>query len=112
MNLEIIISELNLELLTVEKDFSQVIPSKGYASDLLSCVIAGAQNDGIWITVQSHINIVAVAALLNLSAIIISENSQLDAETIKKANEEGITILISTEETYSISGKLWSMGLH
>jgi len=84
MTLQEIIDHLNLKLLTEPKDFSQITPSSGYTSDLLSCVMAGAKHHGIWVTLQSHINIVAVAALLELSAVIITENANPDEATLNE----------------------------
>jgi len=112
MNLQDIINRLNLEILTNKKDFGSVIPSGAYCSDLLSCVMSGAQHQSLWITLQCHGNIVAVAALLDLTAIIITENAQPDPETIAKANEEGITILSSEQKNYEVCGHLWELGLH
>jgi len=44
----------------------------GYASDLLSDVMAHAGEGDIWVTVQAHQNIVAVATLAELSAVIVA----------------------------------------
>ena len=70
MDLAQIINQLNLTVLTNEKDFSAITPSGGYTSDLLSCVMAGAPHQGLWVTLQAHSNIIAVAVLLELSAVI------------------------------------------
>lgn len=106
-----IIKELHLKILTETKDLSKVEIKSGYTSDLLSCVIAGASNQGIWVTIQAHYNIIAVAALLELNAIIITEGAEPDAATLKKANEEGITILGSTNNSFWVVGKLWELGI-
>jgi hypothetical protein len=111
MNLQQIMDALDLKPLTEGKDFSQVSPTCGYASDLLSCVMAGAARKSLWVTLQAHGNIVAVAALLDLSAIIITENAQPEASTILKANEEGIILLSSSLPTFQICGRLWEMGI-
>jgi len=111
MNIDTIIQTLELTVLTDPKDFTQVIPSAGYTSDLLSCVMAGAPHESIWVTLQAHGNIVAVAALLELSAIIITEGAMPDPATINKANQEGITLLATPKPTFEIVGKLWEMGL-
>ncbi len=111
MTLQEIITKLNLTVLTEEKDFEQIVPSSGYTSDLLSCVMAGAQHKAIWITLQAHTNIVAVAALLDLSAIIITEGAQPEEDVIAKANEENITLLLTTQFSYEMVGQLWEMGL-
>jgi len=111
MNLQQIIEKMDLTLLTQKKDFSEITPSQGYASDLLSCVMSGAPHGSLWVTLQAHTNIVAVAALLELSAIIISEGAMPDENTIKKANEEDITLLSSGLSTFSIISKLSALGI-
>ena len=73
--------------------------------------MAGAQKEGIWVTLQMHGNIVAVGALLELSAVIITEGATPDAETIAKANGEGLTLLMTNQSTYYVCGRLWEMGL-
>jgi predicted transcriptional regulator len=73
--------------------------------------MAGAQRQGLWVTLQAHLNIVAVGALLELSAIIITEGAQPDPDTIAKANEEGITLLSTNQPTFHVVGQLWELGL-
>lgn len=111
MTLDKIIEELGLKILTDVKDFSSIIPTHGYVSDMLSCVMTGAKNHSIWITLQAHNNIVAVACLLNIAAVIITEGAKPDDETIKKANEEGIVLLSTEKNSFWIVGKLWQAGL-
>jgi hypothetical protein len=111
MNLQNIIEHLGLKILTEPKDFSSTIPTSGYASDLLSCVMAGAKKDGVWVTLQCHDNIVAVAALLDLTAVIITEDAQPDPATITRANSRDITLLSTPQSSFTIIGQLWDMGL-
>ena len=112
MNLQEIINHLNLTVLTEPRDFTMIQPEGGYTSDLLSCVMAGAKSNYLWVTLQAHINIVAIAALLEIAAIIVSENAKPDAATISKANEQGIILLSTPKPTFEIDGKLWEMGIH
>jgi hypothetical protein len=111
MNLQQIIDQLNLTVLTEPRDFSSVFPSGGYSSDLLSCVMAGAKKGDLWITLQAHLNIVAIAALNELAAIIVSENAQPDAASIAKANQQGVILLSTARSTYEINGELWQIGI-
>ncbi|HHX63776.1 MAG TPA: serine kinase [Chloroflexi bacterium] len=83
----------------------------GYASDLLSCVMAGAQTGNVWVTLQAHPNIVAVAELLSLACIVITEGTQPDAETVERANERGIPILLSDAGTFTVVGRLTDLGI-
>lgn len=110
-SLDQIIRELNLTALTQTSDFSEIIPEGGYASDLLSCVMAGAGRKNLWVTLQAHNNVVAVAALLELSAVIITENAQPDAETVAKATQENVILLSTPKTTFHVVGRLWEMGL-
>ena len=112
MNLQQIIDQLNLSVLTEAKDFANIAPTGGYSSDLLSCVMAGAKKGNIWITLQAHLNIVAIAALNEVAAIIITEGAQPDAASIARANEQGVILLSTQQPTYEINGKLWELGIH
>jgi hypothetical protein len=73
--------------------------------------MAGAKANHLWITLQSHLNIVAVAALLEVAAVIITESAQPDPATIAKANEQGVVLLSTPKPTYEIDGRLWEMGI-
>lgn len=111
MNLQQIIDALELTVLTEPKDFASIIPTCGYASDLLSCVMSGAARQSIWVTLQAHGNIVAVASLLDLSAVIITENAQPEPATIAKANEEGVILLSTVRSSFFTCGNLWELGI-
>lgn len=80
-----------------------------YISDLLSDVMANAKDGDIWITLQTHPNIVAVATLKNIAAIIITNNRSPEEETIKKASKEGVTIAITPMSTFEIGGRIYQM---
>ena len=86
--------------------------SGGYSSDLLSDVIAYAQKDNIWITLQIHINVIAVANLKELAGIILVNGRQPEEETLKKAKQENIPILLTELPTFGIVGKLYELGIH
>jgi hypothetical protein len=110
-NLQQIIDQLQLTVLTDPQDFASMTPTGGYSSDLLSCVMAGARKGHLWITLQAHLNIVAVAALNEVAAVIITENAQPDAVAIAKANQQGVILLSTSQPTYEINGKLWELGI-
>ena len=111
MNLQQIIDQLHLTVLTDPHDFASISPTGGYSSDLLSCVMAGAKKGHLWITLQAHLNIVAIAALNEVAAIVITENAQPDAVSIAKANQQGVILLSTPQPTYEINGKLWELGI-
>lgn len=110
MKVKDILSELNLEPISYNDGISKEI-SGVYVSDLLSWVMSHAYKNNIWITVQVHPNIVAVAQLLDFSCIIIPEGIEVPETTISKANEEHVVILKSQDSAYSICKTLAKMGL-
>jgi hypothetical protein len=111
MNLQEIVYALDLKIINEGKPLDTTEPSGGYASDLLSCVMAGAKQGFVWVTLQAHLNIIAVAALLDLSAIIVTEGAQPDSATIVKAKEQSVTLLCTEMTTYEVAGKLWALGI-
>jgi len=80
-----------------------------YCSDLLSDAMANAQKNSLWITLQTHPNIVAVASLAGLSAILISRGGQPDPETIEKAIQEKIPLLTTELPTFEAAGRLFQL---
>jgi hypothetical protein len=111
MNLQEVIDRFQLKLLTAPQDFSQISPTGGYTSDLLSCVIAGARPGNIWVTLQAHLNIIAVGAMTEVSAIIITEGALPDEATLARANQQGVTLLSTALPSYEVAGRLWEFGL-
>lgn len=109
MKLQEIIDTLQLKLLTDPKDFTALVPAGGYTSDLLSCVIAGAKTGDLWVTLQAHVNIVAVAALTDVSAVIITEDAQPDPEVIEKANQQNVTLFSTAQDSFQVCGKLFQL---
>lgn len=113
MKLSEIINNCDLKIITksdIEIDFGKNV-SGVYMGDLLSDVIANAKKDNIWITIQTHLNIIAVATLKELAAIIIAMNKSITEEVIQKANEEKIILLSTDKTSYEISGKLYKLGI-
>ena len=74
----------------------------GYTCDLLSHVMGKGQADMAWITVQAHMNVIAVAALLDFACVIIPENLPVEAPIIKKAQDEDIIIFSSDKTAYEL----------
>ncbi len=75
----------------------------GYAGDLLSWVMGRAKPDDIWITIMNNINIVAVATLTDVSAIILCEGVDAPSDVIAKANEEDVLILQTEMPAFEIA---------
>ncbi len=83
----------------------------GHCGDLLSEVMANAPVGSIWLTIQVHQNIVAVAVLKEMTAIILTGGNVPDEEARAKADEEKIPIMLSDQRTYDLAGMLYSAGV-
>ncbi len=109
MKLEEVVRRLALEVCAGAEKLDRDVTG-GYACDLLSYVMAKAKEGNLWLTVQGHPNIVAVASLVNLAGIVVTEGAKIDPVTIEKANQEEIPILTTPLTTYALAGKLWKLG--
>lgn len=83
----------------------------GCACDLLSWVMAKGSEGCAWVTVQTHMNVVAVASLHDMACIIWPESIEPDEASVKKADEEGIAVLYSPLSTYHIAGLMYQAGV-
>jgi hypothetical protein len=113
MKLREVFNSLNLKVACASDALDQEVTG-GYASDLLSCVMARAQAGNVWVTLQTHTNIVAVASLLGLAGIIVTEVTKvtkLEAATIEKAEEKHIPILTTPLTTFTVVSKLAALGI-
>ena len=102
MKLSEIIKQCNLALGTGGTSLEREV-SGGYSSDLLSDVMANSKKGNIWITLQVHPNIIAVAVLKELSAIILVNGRKPDDETISKAQSENIPLLTCELSAFDLS---------
>ncbi len=84
----------------------------GYASDLLSDVMANSHEGDIWITLQKHVNIVAVAQLNGLAAIVLVNGRQPEPETLARAEEMEVPIISTPMQAFDAAGVLYSLGIH
>jgi predicted transcriptional regulator len=105
-----IVNLFGLKIRTGENQLNEEVTG-GYASDLLSDVIAHSRKGNIWVTIQAHPNIVAVATMKELTGIILTGGREPDSDTLQKAEEEGIPILVSPLFTFELVGKLYQMGI-
>ena len=105
-----IVSSLDVQVAAGKVNLQREVTG-GYASDLLSCVMAGAKAGNVWVTLQAHLNVIAVAELLDLACVIITEGMHPNEETLAKAEEKGIPTLLTQESTFTIVGKLTQLGI-
>lgn len=110
MKLKEIIEKLELSVRCGENNLDRDVTG-GCASDMLSNVIAYSKKGDVWVTIQIHANIVAVSVLKELAAIIIVQGREPADDTIQKAKEENVPILVSKLSAYAVAGKMYELGV-
>ncbi len=85
--------------------------SCGYACDLLSWVMAHGSQKTAWITVQTHLNVIAVAVLMEFSCILLPEDIEMEESSIEKARSENIPVLKSRKTAYQLCGEMAAAGI-
>lgn len=111
MTIKDILEGLENSTIVTTKTYENRTLTSGFVGDLLSVVMGKAEEDCAWITIQSHMNIVAVGTLVNVGCIIVTEGFAVDEDAIAKANEEDITIITTTLSSYETAAILAKSGL-
>jgi hypothetical protein len=111
MKLRDIVERLGLEPLTPELETDTTDIREGYVSDLLSDVLANGPQGGVLVTVQVHLNVVAVAVHAELAAVIFAMDRRPDEAVRQKAAEEGIRLFVSEATAFEIVGRLHELGV-
>lgn len=110
MTVREIVNKLPLKVIAGESNLDKEI-SGGYASDLLSNVMGQARAGNLWVTMQGHQNIVAVALLAGLTGVVIAGGVEPDQEAVRKAATEEIVMLTTALSTYEVVGRLYQLGI-
>ena len=106
MKIADLVAELKLTVYSGGKGLVREIKG-GYVSDLLSDVMGNAQEGQVWVTLQTHKNVMAVASLKDLAGIILVKGAKPDQDTIIKSDEEDIPVMGTDDDTFIIAGKLY-----
>ncbi len=101
-------NKLGLQIFCGKENIDRIVKG-GYVSDLLSDVMGNASEGEAWITLQSHMNVIAIASLKDLPCVIFVKGIVPPPEVVDKANEEGIALLGSTGQTFNLAGKIYQL---
>ena len=110
MTIKDLLPRIEGTLLTEGSDLSRDI-STGYACDLLSWVMAKGKPGMAWVTVQLHLNVIAVAALHEMSCVILPEELKMEESALLKAREEGIAVISSPLSAYALCARMAEAGI-
>lgn len=108
MLLRDVIKDLELEVLSDTGSMDAEVTG-GYVSDLLSHVMGKAQSGQIWITMQGHQNIVAVAALSGLAAVVMADGIEAEEQTVTKARDQEVVLCKTNLSVFEIAGRLYRL---
>lgn len=100
--------KLSLTLLGGESGLENTV-SGGYVSDLLSDVMGNADAGFVWVTLQTHKNVMAIASLKDLAAVILINSNMPEEDTLQQSNEEGIPLLGTSLSAFEVAGKLYEL---
>ena len=93
----------------MQDEFDDAELSGAYTSDLLSDVMAHAKDGGALVTIQAHKNTVAVATLVNITVIVVCNSRPIPDDMLEAAKDEGIAVIRTKENQYTVSGKLYAL---
>ncbi len=103
-----LIEKLELSLVSGSQGIQNEVLG-GYTSDLLSDVMGNISSGAVWITLQSHKNVLAIASLKDVSAVIIVNGFKPEEDTVLQSNKENIPILVTQKSAFEVSGKLYAL---
>lgn len=110
MKLKDLAGNLEWELMTRNVPQEAEIKT-GYASDLLSDVLANSIEGDLWVTRQTHLNIVAIAVMRDLAGVLLANGVKPDPDTIEKAVEKMVPIFRTHLPTFEVVGRLYQLGI-
>lgn len=108
MKIADIVTLLNLKVYGGKTGLENEI-NGGYTSDLLSDVMGNANSGDLWITLQTHKNVIAIASLKDLAAVLLIKNNEPELDMLKQADEEGIPVLGTSMKSFEVSAKLYNL---
>ena len=97
-----------LETVFIPENFDSEILI-GHTGDLLSEVMRNRQENSIWVTHQSHQNIIAVSEVTGAKAIVIAENLNFNADTVESAKDASIALFKTKLSAFECCGKLYNL---
>lgn len=106
MKVSELVNELNLKVFSGREGLEREITG-GYVSDLLSDVMGNASEGEVWVTLQTHRNVVAIASLKELACVLLVSSLEPEQNTLEHSNEEGIPVIGTSLSTFEIAGLLY-----
>jgi hypothetical protein len=103
--------ERELSLICLAPPAQDVEIDSGFASDILSEVLARASQGSLLVTSQSGLNVIAVASFAGIPGVIVTSGHEPAAEVVGKAREEGVGLYATSADTFDVVGTLARLGV-
>ena len=108
MTVKELVEKMNLTVFCGQENLDREIKG-GYTSDLLSDVMGFAREGQVWITLQTHKNVLAIASLKELAAILLVKGNKPEEDMLEQAIDEGIPVLGTDAQTFETTGKVYQL---
>jgi len=108
MKVSEVVEKLDLKVFSGQNGLDREMKG-GYVSDLLSDVMGNAREGEVWITLQVHQNVLAIASLKDLAAVILVNSLEPQENAVRHSNEENIPVLGTNLAAFEIAGKLYQI---
>ncbi|NLA59660.1 MAG: serine kinase [Firmicutes bacterium] len=108
MRVDELVSRLGLQVKSMSKAGGAREIGGGFVGDVLSHVLANARPQDVWVTVQTHENVVAVAVLLDVACVVVCQR-EVPPETCRRAQSEGVALLWTELGAFEVAGKLYGL---
>ena len=108
MTVKELVEKMNLTVFCGQENLNNEIKG-GYTSDLLSDVMGFAREGQVWITLQTHKNVLAIASLKELAAILLVKGNKPEDDMLEQAIDEGIPVLGTDAQTFETTGKVYQL---
>ena len=108
MTVRELVEKMNLTVFCGQEKLDNEIKG-GYVSDLLSDVMGFAQEGNVWVTLQTHKNVIAIASLKELACVVLVKGNQPDEDMLEQAKEEEIPVLGTSAQTFETAGTIYQL---
>jgi hypothetical protein len=110
MTIQAVMERTGARLLTPDAALDREVTA-GYSCDMLSWVMGRGEAGMAWVTVQTHMNVIAVAELVDAACVLLADCGQVDEAVLQRAREDGFPLLASDKSAFALSGLLWEAGI-
>ncbi|MBI9097136.1 MAG: hypothetical protein JEY91_01600 [Spirochaetaceae bacterium] len=110
MTVKELLAEIPMEIICGEEYLDREI-KRGFSSDMMSNVIARGGEGDIWLTFQTHLNVVAIGLMKKMTAVILVQNRKLIPRALEKAESEGLIVLETSLSAFELGGRLYKLGI-